>query len=88
VVSLRAGIGTTVLRDTTLVVDIMLTVHAQKMYCRCGKDLTALFEAPTLQHFLNSTPMHELNSDKVIYQPGSLRVVSDVIIITHSMYRA
>lgn len=53
----------------------LVSIFFNNMFSRCGKDLETLFLTPTVQHFLNSTPMRELHSDKVIYQPGTLRMV-------------
>ena len=41
--------------------------------CRCGEALKMLFTSPTLQHFLSCTPMREANSERAIYQPGTLK---------------
>ena len=44
---------------------------------RCGEDLAELFEMPAIQRFLNGTPSSTLFSHKRIYQPGTLRKVSN-----------
>lgn len=46
---------------------------------RCGEDLKKLFLTPTIQHFINCIPMRELQLHKLIYQPGTLRKVNDIL---------
>ena len=47
---------------------------------RCGEDLAELFQMPAIQRFLNGTPSSTLFSHKHIYQPGTLRKVSNYAI--------
>ena len=61
--------------DDSIVLSIVLVV----LY-RCGEDLKMLFSTPAVQHFMNSTPLHKLHCNKTIYQPGTLKKVSEIIL--------
>ena len=61
--------------DDSIVLSIVLVV----LY-RCGEDLKMLFSTSAVQHFMNSTPLHKLHCNKTIYQPGTLRKVSEIIL--------
>ena len=47
---------------------------------RSGEDLITLFNTPAIQQYLNGIPARETQSEKHIYQPGTLRKVLYIIL--------
>ena len=47
-----------------------------KTLCRCGDDLVTLFKSSAVQNYFNNTSSHSTQSQKLIYQPGTVRKVN------------